>query len=89
MKRIGYRNGYKIQIKNGFYEVIDGKRICHYGYCRNNSTIQEIANKTILQEEVMDARQQRNRTTYQNTANYNRQHYSSSVDYLHIKKWRT
>lgn len=72
MKRIGYRNGYKIQIQNGFYEVVDGKRICHYGYCRNNCTIQEIANKTILQEEVMDARQQRNRTTYQNTANYNR-----------------
>ena len=72
MKRRGYRNGYKMQIQNGFYEVIDGKRICHYGYCRNNSTIQEIANKTILQEEVMDARQQRNRTTYQNTANYNR-----------------
>lgn len=70
MKRIGYRNGYKIQ--NGFYEVSSGNRIYYFGNCRKNSTIQEIANKTILQEEVTDARQQRNRTTYQNTANYNR-----------------
>ena len=70
MQRIGYRNGYKIQIQNGFYEVIDGKRICHYGYCRNNSTIQEIANKTILQDELPDEGQQRNRTTYSNNANY-------------------
>ena len=69
MKRIGYRNGYRIQIKNGFYEVVDGKKCLFFGYCRNNSTIQEIANKTILQEEVMDARQQRNRTLYSNTAN--------------------
>lgn len=72
MKRIGYRNGYKIQIQNGFYEVSSGNRIYYFGNCRNNITIQEIANKTILQEEVTDARQQRNRTTYQNTANYNR-----------------
>lgn len=70
MKRIGYRNGYRIQIKDGFYEVVDGKRICHYGYCRKNSTIQEIANKTILQDEVKDEGQQRNRTTYSNNANY-------------------
>lgn len=71
MKRTGYRLGYRIQIKDGFYEVVDGKRICHYGYCRKNSTIQEIANKTILlQDEVPDERKQRNRAVYSNTANY-------------------
>lgn len=69
MKRIGYRLGYKIQIKDGFYEVVDGKRIYYYGYCRKNSTIQEIANKTILQDEVPDEGKQRNRTVYSNTAN--------------------
>ena len=70
MKRIGYRNGYRIQIRNSFYEVSSGNRIYYYGYCRKNSTIQEIANKTILlQEEVPDERKQRNRTLYSNTAN--------------------
>lgn len=69
MKRIGYRNGYKIQIQNGFYEVSSGNRVYHFGYCRKNSTIQEIVNKTILQE-VTDEGQQRNRTTYSNNANY-------------------
>ena len=70
MKRIGYRNGYRIQIRNSFYEVSSGNRIYYYGYCRKNSTIQEIANKTILQDEVKDEGQQRNRTTYSNNANY-------------------
>lgn len=70
MKRIGYRNGYRIQIKNGFYEVVDGKKCLFFGYCRKNSTIQEIANKTILlQDDVPDERKQRNRTLYSNTAN--------------------
>ena len=49
-KRIGYRLGYRIQIINGFYEVVDGKRCLFYGQCRKNSTIQEIANKTILSQ---------------------------------------
>ena len=47
-KQIGYRQGYKITIRDCFYEVIDGKRVIYYGNCRKNSTIQEIANKTIL-----------------------------------------
>ena len=49
-KRIGYRLGYRIQIVNGFYEVVDGKRCLFFGQCRKNSTIQEIANKTILNQ---------------------------------------
>lgn len=49
-KRIGYRLGYRIQIFNGFYEVVDGKRCFFFGQCRKNSTIQEIANKTILNQ---------------------------------------
>ena len=49
-KRIGYRLGYRIQIINGFYEVVDGKRCLFFGQCRKNSTIQEIANKTILNQ---------------------------------------
>lgn len=49
-KRIGYRLGYRIQIINGFYEVTEGKRCLFYGQCRKNSTIQEIANKTILSQ---------------------------------------
>lgn len=46
-KQIGYRQGYKITIRDCFYEVIDGKRVLYYGKCRRSSTIQEIANKTI------------------------------------------
>lgn len=48
MKKLtGYRNGYRIQIVNGFYEVVDGKKVLYFGKCRKNSTIQEIVNKTI------------------------------------------
>lgn len=46
-KLIGYRNGYRIQIIDGFYEVIDGRRVLYFGKCRKSSTIQEVANKTI------------------------------------------
>lgn len=49
-KRIGYRLGYRIQIINGFYEVVSGNRVVFFGECRKNSTIQEIANKTILSQ---------------------------------------
>lgn len=49
MKKItGFKKGYYIRIIDGFYEVIDGNRAVFYGECRKNSTIQEIANKTIL-----------------------------------------
>lgn len=40
MKRIEYKQGYRI--------IIDGKTVTHFGMCRKNSTIQEIANKTFL-----------------------------------------
>lgn len=49
MKKItGFRKGYYIRIIDGFYEVIDGNRVVHFGQCKKNSTIQEIANQTIL-----------------------------------------
>lgn len=49
MKKItGFKKGYHIRIVDGFYEVIDGNRVVHFGECRKNSTIQEVANKTIL-----------------------------------------
>lgn len=48
MKKLtGYRNGYRIQIIDGFYEVIDGKKVLYFGKCRKSSTIQEVVNKTI------------------------------------------
>lgn len=48
MKKLtGYRNGYRIQIIDGFYEVVDGRRVLYFGKCRRNSTIQEVINKTI------------------------------------------
>ena len=51
MKKItGCKKGYYIRIIDGFYEVIDGNRVIHFGECRKNSTIQEIANKTILNQ---------------------------------------
>ena len=46
MKKIaGFKKGYYIRIIDGFYEVIDGNRVVHFGQCRKNSTIQEIASK--------------------------------------------
>lgn len=49
MKKItGFKNGYYIRIIDGFYEVIDGNKVLFFGECRKNSTLQEIANKTIL-----------------------------------------
>lgn len=62
MKKVtGFKKGYYIRIIDGFYEVIDGNRVVHFGQCRRNSTIQEIANKTILanSQEDTDVRLQR------------------------------
>ena len=49
-RKIGYKLGYQIRICNGFYEVSYGKRVVYYGKCRRGSTIQEIVEKTILQQ---------------------------------------
>lgn len=46
-KKIGYKHGYRITISDGFYEVIDGRTVIHFGRCDNYATVQEIANKTI------------------------------------------
>lgn len=63
-KLIGYRNGYRIQIVDGFYEVIDGKKVLYFGKCRKNSTLQEVVNKTIdmNQEEKENVTYRRKRT---------------------------
>ena len=47
-KQIGYRYGYRIIIRDSFFEVTEGKRAVYYGKCHRNRTIQEIINKTIL-----------------------------------------
>ena len=46
--KIGYKNGYRIIIRDSFFEVSSGNRAIYYGSCRENSTIEEIINKTIL-----------------------------------------
>lgn len=58
MRRTGYKQGYRIVINGNFFEVIDGKRVLHYGKCRRNITIQEIVIKTSLftQEERNDVK---------------------------------
>lgn len=50
-KEIGYKHGYRIIISNGFYEVIDGRRVVHFGQCNKTATVQEIANNTISVKE--------------------------------------
>lgn len=64
-KVIGYKNGYRIQIINGFYEVIDGKKVLYFGECRKNSTLQGIINKTtdLKQEEEENVTYRRKRAT--------------------------
>lgn len=60
MRRIsGFKRGYHIKIINGFYEVTSGNRVVYFGECRKNSTIQEIANKTILLNQEGDYDRQR------------------------------
>lgn len=81
MKKItGFKKGYYIKIIDGFYEVIDGNRVVHFGQCKKNSTIQEIANKTILlnqegendgkriKDNVRPGREKRYRTRNKNCA---------------------
>lgn len=53
-KKIGYRQGYRITIRDCFYEVTEGKRVLYFGECRKNSTIQEIANQTILLNQIQE-----------------------------------
>lgn len=50
-KIIGYKQGYRIIISDGFYEVIDGRRVVYFGECNKSSTIQEIINQTISVKE--------------------------------------
>lgn len=50
-KIIGHKQGYRIVISDGFYEVIDGRRVVHFGQCNKSATIQEIANQTISVKE--------------------------------------
>ena len=50
-KKIGYKHGYKITISDGFYEVIDGRVVTHFGQCNKTATVQEIANNTISVKE--------------------------------------
>ena len=60
-KEIGYKHGYRITISNGFYEVIDGRRVVYFGQCKKRVTIQEIANKTILSQEDSNVSYRRKR----------------------------
>lgn len=73
MKRIGYKQGYRIVIDGNFYEVIDGKTVTHFGTCRKNSTIQEIANKTFLldQEERENADNRNRRIVRERVSGWN------------------
>ena len=50
-KIIGYKHGYRITISDGFYEVIDGRVVTHFGQCNKTATVQEIANNTISVKE--------------------------------------
>ena len=50
-KIIGYMQGYRIVISDGFYEVIDGRVVTHFGKCNKSVTIQEIINQTISVKE--------------------------------------
>ena len=59
MKKVtGFKSGYYIRIINGFYEVISGNKCCYYGYCKKDSTVEEIVSKTIgIYQEGMDDNQ--------------------------------
>lgn len=53
-RKVGYKHGYIIVINNGFYEVLDRNKAVFYGRCGSGSTIQEIADRTILKENRRD-----------------------------------
>ena len=65
MKRaVHYKQGYKIIISGRFYEVVDGKRLLHFGELKHRPTLQEVWNKTIgSREEEIEIRR-RTETNY-------------------------
>lgn len=64
-RTVHYKQGYKIVIKDKFYELSDGKRLLYFGQLRHRPTLQEIWNKTIaLDQQEEQIERQRNRTDY-------------------------
>lgn len=66
MRTVHYKQGYKIVIKDRFYELSDGRKLLYFGQLRHRPTPQEIWNKTIGWEHQQEERieRQRNRTDY-------------------------
>lgn len=61
MKReVHYKQGYRIIICNGFYEVISGKCVEFYGELSHKPTLQEVWNKTVALRQAEIIRQKRN-----------------------------
>lgn len=72
MKRaVHYKQGYKIIISGRFYEVVDGKRLLHFGELKHKPTLQEVWNKTIgSQEEEIETRRRIETNKYYTANNY-------------------
>ena len=65
MRTVHYKQGYKIVIKDKFYELSDGRKLLYFGQLRHRPTPQEIWNKTIaLDQQEAQIERQRNRTDY-------------------------
>lgn len=91
-KLIGYRRGYRIQIINGFYEVVDGRCVTHFGKCKKNSTIQEIINKTIdlEQEESENVTYRGTRLRQDSTGTVSQRNRRSETTYVtSCREWIT
>ena len=74
MRTVYYKQGYKIVIKDKFYELSDGRKLLYFGQLRHRPTLQEIWNKTIaLDQEEERIERQRNRTDYME--NYTKNYY--------------
>ena len=67
-RKVHYKQGYKIVIKDKFYEVSSGNRVLHFGELRHRPTPQEVWNKTIGLEQ-QEERIARQRIRANNTAN--------------------
>lgn len=65
-RTVHYKQGYKIVIRNKFYELSEGKKVLYFGQLKHRPTPQEVWNKTIglYRSQEVTANARRNKTNY-------------------------
>ena len=69
MRTLHYKQGYKIVIKDKFYELSDGRKLLYFGQLKHRPTPQEVWNKTIVLDQ-QEERIERQKARTGNMENY-------------------